>query len=102
MAHVTGRFTEDGYMELLKDVWPLPHGRAKRGDPPAFPDELVRRLVLLFSAPGDIVLDPFAGTGTVGRVARLQGRRAWLIEREPSYWPRILAAIGRGGMTEGR
>jgi site-specific DNA-methyltransferase (adenine-specific) len=87
---------EGPYVEWLKDVWLLPPGRAKAGEPLAFPDELVRRLVLLFSEPGGVVLDPFAGTGTVGRVAMLHGRTAWLIEREPAYWPRLEAIIGQG------
>ncbi len=82
------------YMEWLKDVWPLPPGRGKRGEALAFPDELVRRLVELFSAPGDVVLDPFAGTGTTGRVALALGRQAWLIEKAPAYWT-ILERIVR-------
>src|SRR5688572_8133818 len=84
----------DGYLSVLTDVWRLPLGRARRGQPLAFPDELVRRLVLLYSCTGDVVLDPFAGIGTVGRVARQHDRRARLIEREPSYWPLIEAAVG--------
>jgi DNA modification methylase len=82
------------YIECLKDVWLLPPGRSRRGAPVSFPDELARRLVLLYSCPGAFVLDPFAGTGTVGRVAGLNCRRAWLIEREPSYWTLIEAAVG--------
>jgi len=80
MATMTGRPWLDGihsdYMEILKDTWLLPPGRGKRGHPLAFPDELVTRLVLLYSAPGDIVLDPFAGTCTTVRVAHGLGRRA--------------------------
>jgi DNA modification methylase len=79
----------DRYQEWCKDVWHLPPGRAVAGQPVAFPDELVVRLVELYSEPGDIVLDPFAGTGTVGRIARQLGRRAWLIERNAAYWPRL-------------
>jgi hypothetical protein len=40
-----------------------------------------------------VVLDPFAGTGTTGRVALALGRRAGLIEREPAYWPPLEAAL---------
>jgi DNA modification methylase len=86
--------TEIRYIECLKDVWLLPPGRTRGGQPLAFPDELVRRLVLLYSCPGDVVLDPFAGMGTVGRVARQHGRPARMIEREQSYWPLIEEAIG--------
>jgi DNA modification methylase len=74
-------------LEWAKDLWPIGPGHARPGGPLAFPDELVRRLVLLFSGLGDVVLDPFAGTGTTGRLARELGRGAWLVEREPAYWP---------------
>lgn len=86
----------DGYRDALKTVQRWPWGRAKAGEPLAFPDELVEWAVRLFSEPGDVVLDAFAGTGTVGRVARLLGREAWLIEREAAYWPRLEAVLGRG------
>src|SRR5207244_10351631 len=78
-------------IEWLKDSWCIGPGRAQPGGPLAFPDEIVRRLVELFSEPGDVILDPYAGTGTVGRVARGLGRAVWLIEREPSYWPDLEA-----------
>jgi site-specific DNA-methyltransferase (adenine-specific) len=81
------------YLELCKDVWFLEPGRARRGEPLAFPDELVRRLLYLYSNAGDVVLDPFAGTGTVGRVARAHDREAWLIEQNPAYWPRCEAVL---------
>lgn len=81
-------------MEWLKDTWLLPPGRAAwPGGPLAFPDDLVTRLVLLYSRPGDVVLDPFAGSGTVARVARAQGRAAWLIELRPAYWPHLEALV---------
>lgn len=81
---------DDLPLDVLKDVWHIPPARTRRGQPAPFPDELVRRLVLLYSRPGDVVLDPFAGLGTVGRVARSLGRDAWLIEREPAYLPRLV------------
>jgi DNA modification methylase len=40
------------------------------GHPAIFPDELVYRLVRMFSYEGDTVLDPFLGTGTTVKVAR--------------------------------
>jgi adenine-specific DNA-methyltransferase len=65
-----------------------------------FLNELVRRLVWLFSNPGDVVLDPFAGTGTVGRVARSEGRPVWLVEQQPTYWPRLELVLGQGVLLE--
>lgn len=49
------------------------------------PEALLWRILLASSSPGDIVLDPFVGTGTTAAVAR-QLRRRWIgIEREPAY-----------------
>jgi hypothetical protein len=51
---------------------------------------LMRWLIRLVTKPGDVVLDPFGGSGTTGVAALLEGRRVVLIEREPQY-----AAIAR-------
>jgi DNA modification methylase len=50
-----------------------------------FPPELARRCLLAGSRMGDVVLDPFAGSGTVGEVAEQNGRHAILIELNPAY-----------------
>jgi DNA modification methylase len=49
------------------------------------PEALLYRVILASSNPGDIVLDPFFGTGTTGAVARRLNRRYIGIEREPAY-----------------
>lgn len=56
-------------------VWHFPPGGS--GDPhlAPFPDELARRCILPTTLPGDVVFDPFAGSGTVPRVAHQLGRR---------------------------
>ncbi len=62
----------------LLGVWNIPgEHRAQRGHPAPFPEELVRRLVLLYTYPGDTVYDPFCGSGTAPCVAHQLGRRAW-------------------------
>jgi hypothetical protein len=50
-----------------------------------YPSALPRRCILAGSKPGDTVLDPFAGSGTTGRVAVECGRNATLIELNPEY-----------------
>jgi DNA modification methylase len=53
--------------------------------PAVFPTELAKRVIKYYSFKNDVVLDPFAGTGTVGRAATSLGRRFVLIENEPKY-----------------
>jgi modification methylase len=65
--------------ERLKD------GAGRKAHPTQKPEALLSRILLATSDPGDLVLDPFFGTGTTGAVARRLGRR-WLgIERDAAY-----------------
>jgi site-specific DNA-methyltransferase (adenine-specific) len=57
-----------------------PTGREKTGYPTQKPEALVRRFVQASSRPGDLCLDPFAGSGTLGAVAAALGRRYLLID----------------------
>jgi site-specific DNA-methyltransferase (adenine-specific) len=93
----------DGFLEVVKDTWMLPAGRRKKGQALAFPAELVSNLVNLYSCLGDVVLDPFAGTGTAGKVARQMGRVAWLVERQPAYWDALEAVVrqAHSGILQG-
>ncbi|KAF0093465.1 MAG: Prophage PssSM-02 DNA methylase N-4/N-6 [Puniceicoccaceae bacterium 5H] len=50
-----------------------------------FPLELPRRCILAGTRPGDLVLDPFGGSGTTAQAALELGRRAALIELNPAY-----------------
>ena len=57
-----------------------------RSKPPTVkPIALMRYLCRLITPPGGTVLDPFAGSGTTGEAAFLEGFRAALIERETEY-----------------
>jgi modification methylase len=57
----------------------------RKAHPTQKPEALLNRLLLASTRPGDLVLDPFFGTGTTGAVARRLGRR-WLgIERDADY-----------------
>ncbi|HWB43808.1 MAG TPA: site-specific DNA-methyltransferase [Hyphomicrobiaceae bacterium] len=65
--------------ERLKD------GSGRKAHPTQKPEALLHRALLASTRPGDLVLDPFFGTGTTGAVARRLGRK-WLgIERDAEY-----------------
>jgi modification methylase len=61
------------------------------------PEALLHRIMLAASKAGDVVLDPFFGTGTTGAVAKRLGRHFIGIEREPAY---IAAALARLALVE--
>ena len=72
-----------------RSVWTIPTQPSAEPHFAAMPEELVRRCVAAGSRDGDAVLDPFLGTGTVGRVAGNIGRRWFGIELQPGYEPII-------------
>jgi modification methylase len=57
----------------------------KKVHPTQKPEALLHRVLMASSKPGDVVLDPFFGTGTTGAVARRLGRHFIGIEREQDY-----------------
>jgi hypothetical protein len=59
--------------------------RVDRVHPTQKPDRLIERLVEDFTDPGELILDPYAGSGTTGVAAKRLGRRAILIELEEKY-----------------
>ena len=55
----------DEFLEWTKSVWKFPAVSAKKiGHPAPFPEELPHRLIQLYSFKNDVILDPFAGSGT--------------------------------------
>jgi site-specific DNA-methyltransferase (adenine-specific) len=73
--------------KLPTDVWwhtiVSPTGKEKTGYPTQKPEGVLRRIVNASSRPGDWCLDCFAGSGTLGAVARALGRRYVLIDSNP-------------------
>jgi modification methylase len=57
----------------------------KKLHPTQKPEALLARVILSSSRPGDLVLDPFSGTGTTGAAAKRLGRQFIGIERDPAY-----------------
>ena len=59
-----------------------------------FPLELCRRVIQFYSYQGDLVFDPFAGSGTLGEAALGLGRHFFLTEKDPTYFERIKERLG--------
>jgi modification methylase len=73
--------------ERLKD------GDGRKLHPTQKPEALLARVILASSRPGNVVLDPFFGTGTTGAAAKRLGRRYIGIERDATYAARARARI---------
>ena len=94
--------TIEGGESVDENVWRIPVGGGVTSDdgsrhPAAFPDNLARRHIQSWSNPGDVVLDPFAGSGTTLRAAKEHGRRWIGIDVNPSYvemcWKRVAQGV---------
>ena len=88
----------------MRSDWVIPlctgHERLKdeNGDkahPTQKPEALLHRVIVATTNPGDVVLDPFFGTGTTGAVAKMLGRDFIGIEREAAYRKAAAARIER-------
>jgi site-specific DNA-methyltransferase (adenine-specific) len=84
--------------KLPTDVWwhtiVSPTGKEKTGYATQKPEGILRRIIHASSAPGDWVLDFFAGSGTTGAVAQKLGRRFVLVEQNPDALAIIEKRLG--------
>jgi len=78
--------SREEFLEFTRSVWRFPPESARRvGHPAPFPEELPYRCTQLYSFRGDVVLDPFAGSGTTCVVAAKTGRHYICIDIEEEY-----------------
>ncbi|MDW9239680.1 DNA methylase family protein [Burkholderia thailandensis] len=70
-----------------RSVWTIPTQSFDGAHFATFPEALVEPCVLAGSRPGDVVFDPFFGSGTTGQVAQRLGRRFIGCELNPDYEP---------------
>jgi modification methylase len=82
----------DWFIPLCTGTERMRNAHGLKLHPTQKPEALLHRVLLASTGHGDIVLDPFAGTGTTAAVARRLGRHFIAIERHPAY---VEAAWGR-------
>jgi modification methylase len=75
----------DWYLPLCTGDERLKDGNGAKVHPTQKPEALLARVLLSASNPGDVILDPFFGTGTTGAVAKALGRHFIGLERDPVY-----------------
>jgi len=81
------RYTFNKIDHYPEDVWVInrEYWKGRKKTPTKLPSELVKKILCYSSNPGDIVLDPFLGSGTVAVVARQEGRHFLGFEVVPEY-----------------
>ena len=75
----------DGETRNRRSVWEIATRPYKGAHFAVFPPDLIEPCVLAGTRPGDVILDPFGGSGTTGGVALKHGRHAILCELNPEY-----------------
>ena len=82
------KFSEGQFKRgTLSNCWEIKRGARQHKDHGAvFPEKLAGRIIENFSLVGDVVIDPFMGTGTTGFVAKKLGRDFIGIEMDPDYF----------------
>lgn len=78
--------TESEMKNWLRSSWSdIPGASLRNGHPAPFPEQLAMRVIKLFSFAGDVVFDPFAGSGTTAVAAIATGRNSVGIDIEKDY-----------------
>lgn len=88
-------------VRLDGDVWSIPVSSGNRGHIAVMPGGLAERCILAGSEPGQLVLDPFSGSGTTGEAALKHGRRYMGVELSPEYMQLQRGKLGFRDLDEG-
>ncbi len=87
LQRVLSMLTKEEMQTWLRSSWSDIRGTSTRnGHPAPYPVTLAERLIKLYSFVGDVVLDPFAGTGSTALAALAAGRNSVANEIEPRYF----------------
>jgi len=77
---------KEEFLEWTKSIWTFPAVSARQiGHPAPFPEELPHRLIQLYTFKGDVILDPFVGSGTTCLAALKENRNYVGYDNNPKY-----------------
>lgn len=95
---------KDGSLKQMRDVWALPLVQGKeriKGDngrsahPTQKPEEMLKRIITASSNEGDVILDPFMGSGTTAYMAQSMNRKWIGIEQSKQYYDICLKRLSK-------
>lgn len=105
------QYDKDGNLVKTNDIKPVPEFSIrnniwkysvgfndKSGHPAVFPEKLAEDHILSWSVDGDIVFDPFSGSGTTGKMALLNNRHFIGIEKNKEYFNKSLERFAKYGL----
>lgn len=100
LARKESTITRDEFLEYTKSIWTFPTESARRvGHPAPFPVELPLRLIQLYTFRGDVVLDPFCGSGSTCVAAKRSGRLYVGYDIDETYVERARQRVGGQAAT---
>jgi DNA modification methylase len=85
----------DNYQAWFQQIWTGLTGASTKEHPAPYPSELAERLIRMFSFAGDVVLDPFSGSGTNAIAAARTGRHSIGYEISPVYHKKSVSRFYR-------
>ena len=99
--------SKEDFLDATVSIWNIPSASARRvGHPAPYPVELPKRLIELYTFRGDLVLDPFMGSGSTAVAAVETGRHYVGYEVEPAYIElaesRIAEAVAPADLPQAR
>ena len=99
-----GKLSQKEWLTYTRQIWdlpiPKPDDAGMHEHPALMPAEMAERLIRLFTRPGEVVLDPFAGSGTTLMAAQQLGRKWIGYEIHPHYAQTLYDKITSGTMPK--
>lgn len=89
----------ENYQLWFQQIWTGLTGESTKHHPAPYPVQLAERLIRMFSFVGDVVLDPFLGTGTTAVAAARSGRNSLGYEIQETYLKSAVSRVRRETLT---